>query len=445
MTSDPVPFSVLIMAAGQGERLGAGLPKQYLEIGGKTILRRTLEAFLSLPGLKSLRVVIDPAHVRNYEKSVAGLTLGAPVFGGSDRKQSVWNGLESFYNLLSEDLILIHDAARPFVSKCDISNILQYFKDQASRESLQAATLAVPVSETVRRGCDGLAQDILDRAGLWTIQTPQAFRYGTLRRAHETAPPGSYTDDTGLVSAIGIPVRLVPGSRDNIKITTPEDLIWAKDYVFMRERAMFETRTASGFDVHAFTKAGEKTAVRLCGIDIAAPFGLEGHSDADAGLHALADALLGTIAAGDIGVHFPPSDSRWRGADSREFIDYVFSLVRGKGGRIIHVDMTIICETPKIGPYRAAMQRAIGNMLNLPPDRVSIKATTTEGLGFLGRQEGLAAQAMVSVEFPQDRVFSAGHDPARDLNLTRHPNQGTDHDPAHDPVHDPCGARGSAL
>lgn len=404
------PFSVVIVAAGRGTRTGSDIPKQYLDLGGKTVLRHTIEAFYDLPGLRGLCVVIDPAHEALYASSTDGLSLSPPCYGGKDRKESVYNGLKCFSNLSHDDIVLIHDAARPFIRKQNILDLVHMVGSRSSDFGFDSATLALPVSETLRREENGLAGNILDRTGLWTLQTPQAFRYGLLRRAHDTAPPGAYTDDTGLVSALGLPVHLVPGHRDNIKITTPEDLDWARERMMAdtwKNVRFPETRAATGFDVHAFTKEGEKNAVRLCGIDIPAPFGLVGHSDADAGLHALTDALLGTIAAGDIGTHFPPSDPRWKDADSRIFLEHAATMIHEKGGRIVHVDLTFLCETPKIGPHRIAMQTSVSHMLNLAPERVSIKATTTEKLGFLGRSEGLAAHATASVEFPR----GPDHDP----------------------------------
>ncbi|MCB9978884.1 MAG: 2-C-methyl-D-erythritol 4-phosphate cytidylyltransferase [Rhodospirillales bacterium] len=404
------PFSVLIVAAGHGSRMGSDTPKQYLDLGGKTVLRQTIDVFYGLPGLQEIHIVIDPAHKALYESSITGLSLPTPCYGGDSRKESVYRGLLSFSNALDNDILLIHDAARPLVKKDRIFDVIQALENESSEAGFDAATLALPVSETLRRGSNGIAENFVDRDGLWAIQTPQAFRYGPLRRAHETAPPGIYTDDTGLVSAMGLPVRFVPGHRNNIKITTPEDLDWARGHIMTEPEKgvrIPETRTATGFDVHAFTEKGEKNAVRLCGIDIPAPFGLVGHSDADAGLHALTDALLGTIAAGDIGTHFSPADPRWKGADSRVFIEHATGLVRRKSGRIVHVDLTILCEVPKIGPYRTVMQESVAKMLDISRDRVSIKATTTEGLGFLGRREGLAAQATVSVEFPRE----PDHDP----------------------------------
>lgn len=421
MTSVPVPFSVLIVAAGRGERLGGEIPKQYKDLAGQSVLRRTIACFEKIPGVAGVRVVIDPAHEAWYADSTRGADLLPPAKGGKSRKESVWNGLEEFSNLKDEDILLIHDAARPFLRPEDILNVVQCVKEGYS-ENPCAATLALPVTETLRREeGERIAGGGVDRGGVWMIQTPQAFRYGMLRRAHETAPPGSYTDDTSVVSAVGGVVRLVPGHRDNVKITTPEDWAWAMDHVLKSQGGSgFETRTASGFDVHTFTKERIKAAVRLCGVDIPAPFGLEGHSDADAGLHALTDALLGTLAAGDIGTHFPPSDPRWKGADSSVFVTYAVERIRAARGRIVHADVTVICETPKIGPHRISMQQATARVLGVAAHRVSIKATTTEGLGFTGRREGVAVQATVSVEYPRLDHDDPGHDPS--------------HDPAFDPI-----------
>lgn len=398
-------FRVLIVAAGQGTRLGARVPKQYMDLGGKTVLRRTIEAFQGLPGLKEIRVVIDPAHEPLYASSVAGLSILPSFYGGNSRKESVFNGLIGFYDVMDGDVILVHDAARPFVRRSDILKLVERLGGCSSENGCDSATLALPITETVQReSCEGEGE-ILDRAGLWTLQTPQAFRYGVLRRAHEDNLSGTYTDDTALMRAVGVPVFLVSGHRDNVKITTPEDWAWAKEYVTKSEGGgamISETRTASGFDVHAFDTESLKKDIRLCGIDIPSAFPLRGHSDADVGLHALTDALLGTVAAGDIGVYFPPSDPRWKGADSRIFVEHALALVRSRGGRVVHVDFTILCESPKIGPYRQAMQEAVAGMLGLSSDRVGLKATTTEGLGFVGRREGIAAQALVCVEFPRD-------------------------------------------
>lgn len=379
-------FHLLIVAAGSGTRLGGERPKQYLEIAGKPVLRRTVEVFLKLIPPENIHIVINDAHRALYEQAVAGLPLPPPVPGGSERNESVLNGIKSFSDLKDEDILLVHDAARPFVRPRDILNLVDALKSDCA-----AATLAVPVADTLRRE----GGETVDRSGLWSVQTPQGFLFHIIKQAHEKAN-GNFTDDAGMVAALGIPVRIVEGSRDNIKITTPGDLTLAEDMAMQMEKTQF--RSGLGFDVHSFDTSKEN--VILCGVKIPCPAALSGHSDADAGLHALTDALLGTIGAGDIGSFFPPSDPQWKGADSRIFIEKALSLVHEKGGRVVNADITFICEMPKIGPHRAAMQQNLGALLGLPPDRIGIKATTSEGMGFTGRKEGLAAQAIVSVEFP---------------------------------------------
>lgn len=382
-------WHLLIPAAGSGSRLGGAVPKQYVKIYGKSILRHTLEAFLDIPGLQSLRVIIDSTAEELYRESVQGLNLPPPAFGGKNRKQSVFNGINGFFNLRNEERLLIHDAARPFVSKEEILSVIKVL------EGSPAVSLAVPVSDTLRRQ-DG---PYVDRNGLWALQTPQGFYYGVIRQAHEKATPNApATDDTSLVAALGIPVTLVEGRRSNFKITTMDDFEMAEQ--LMRGMKPMETRTGMGFDVHAFTAPGVKKSVRLCGVDIPHDRGLEGHSDADAGLHAVTDALLGALAAGDIGQHFPPSDPQWKGVDSAVFLKKAVDMVAACGGRIINVDVTLICEAPKIGPHREAMQKRVAEICGLTPERVGIKATTTEKLGFTGRKEGLAAQAVATVSIP---------------------------------------------
>lgn len=378
------PFYMLIVAAGRGERLGGEIPKQYRPLLGKPVLRHALETCLSCPGLAGLRVVIDPAHMPLYDAAAEGLGLPPPVLGGNTRSSSVFNGIKLFSDLQDEDFLLIHDAARPFVTQAGILSVVRALTESP------AATLAVPVADTMRRGSGGLVGEAMDRTDAFALQTPQGFHYGVIRRAHESSKGPDATDDTALVSALGVPVKLVAGSRRNFKITTPEDMEIA-------ERMMNpETRTGTGFDVHAFT---EGSSVRLCGVDIPFERALAGHSDADAGLHALTDALLGTIAAGDIGSHFPPSDPRWKGADSAIFLREAARLVAQRWGRIVHLDLTIVCEAPKIGPHREAMRARISDILEISMDQVSVKATTTEGLGFTGRGEGIAVQAVASCAF----------------------------------------------
>ncbi len=381
-------FYLLIVAAGSGSRFGGEVPKQYLEICGKSVLRRTIEAFLTLVPPEHIHIVINPAHRALYDKAVAGLDLPPPVSGGGERRDSVSNGISSFSGLKDDDILLIHDAARPFIRSRDISSLVCSLEGACS-----AATLAVPVSDTLRHDENGKT---VDRSGLWSIQTPQAFRLRVIRQAHaSSAEP--FTDDAGMMAAIGVPVKMVEGTRDNFKITTPKDWLLAQDIIMrMEEKTQF--RTGLGFDVHRFDPSRQN--VTLCGVELPCPAALSGHSDADAGLHALTDALLGTIGAGDIGSFFPPSDPQWKGADSRTFVEKALLLVREKGGRLVNVDVTFICEMPKIGPYRQAMQQKLGVLLDLAADRIGIKATTSEAMGFTGRKEGLAAQAIVSVEFP---------------------------------------------
>lgn len=371
-----IPFYAVIAAGGSGSRLGGDVPKQYLKIGGKAVLRRTIEAFLVCPGLKGLTVVIDPVHESLYKEAVAGLAQPPFVAGGHDRKSSVYNGLKAL-SAADEAVVLIHDAARPFIDPAQISAVAGAAYDH------RAATLAIPVSDTLY--CSN-NNNYVNRNGLWTVQTPQAFHYGLIMKAHAQA--GEYTDDTSLVAALGHEIKLVPGSRENFKITTMDDLQMAQKLLPR------STRTGMGFDVHAFT-AGNK--VRLCGVDIPHTHALAGHSDADAALHAITDALLGAIAAGDIGQHFPPSDLKWKGADSAVFLRHAVDMVRARSGEIVNLDVTIICEAPKIGPHREKMQARVAKICGIRPDQVGVKATTTEGLGFTGRGEGIAAQAVATI------------------------------------------------
>lgn len=385
---------VLIAAAGSGQRLGGDLPKQYRVIAGKTVLRHSIECFLAAGfSGKQIGVVIDPVHESLYKEAVRGLDLSPVSYGGNTRNESVYKGLNSFVNIKDEEIVLVHDAARPFLRSLEINNLLM------ALELCPAATLAIPVADTLRYGEQDqpVLGKTVDRNQLWAVQTPQGFHYGALMGAYENADPSKdYTDETSLVSDCGIDVAIVKGHRQNFKITTQDDLeLTAR--LMTRASTNMETRTGTGFDVHAFAD-GDK--VRLCGIDIPHDRRLSGHSDADVGLHAITDALLGAVAAGDIGSHFPPSDPQWKGAESSVFLDKAVALVKEQGGRITNIDLTLICEAPKIGPHREAMQARVAEICGLMADRVSIKATTTEGLGFTGRKEGIAAQAMATVVLP---------------------------------------------
>ncbi|MBI2234823.1 MAG: bifunctional 2-C-methyl-D-erythritol 4-phosphate cytidylyltransferase/2-C-methyl-D-erythritol 2,4-cyclodiphosphate synthase [Micavibrio aeruginosavorus] len=381
------PFSVIIVAGGSGTRLGSDMPKQYQKIGHFSILEQCIKQFLSCVTLSQIRLVCDPAHANLYHDTLTAYHLPQPAPSGKDRKQSVFNGLMTLDHLGPQEIILIHDAARPMVSRAEIEAVAR----AAARDG--AATLAVPVADTLRREGGGT----IDRAGLWAVQTPQAFRFGLLRAAHEQfRNDDRFTDDASLVEAAGHSVTIVPGNRRNFKITTQDDLDLAR--TIMSDQ--METRTGFGFDVHAFDPA-KPGPVMLGGVAIPHPRGLAGHSDADVGLHALTDALLSTIAAGDIGTHFPPSDPQWKGADSTVFLAHAIKLLHEKKAAITLLDLTFLCEEPRIGPHREAMQRVISRVSGVSEDRISIKATTTEKLGFTGRGEGIAAQALATVQFPK--------------------------------------------
>jgi 2-C-methyl-D-erythritol 4-phosphate cytidylyltransferase/2-C-methyl-D-erythritol 2,4-cyclodiphosphate synthase len=386
----------LVVAAGRGERFGAELPKQYVELGGRPLLRHSLEAFCAHPAVAGVAVVYQPAHQALYDAATAGLPLLPPISGGASRQGSVLNGLEGVAGV-APDRVLIHDAARPFVDRGIIDRTL------AALETSAGAIAAVPVTDTIKRAHghagEALIAGTVDRRLLWRAQTPQAFRYRAILAAHRQAVGAELTDDAAVAESAGLAVSLVMGAEDNFKVTTAADLERAEALLAARGTT-FDYRMATGFDVHRFT-AGD--GIMICGIRIPHDFGLEGHSDADVGLHALTDALLGTIGAGDIGMHFPPSDERWRGADSSRFIGHAAELIAARGGAIVHVDLTVICERPKIGPHRAAMIERVATLLGLAPDRVSVKATTTEQLGFTGRREGIAAQAAATVRLPANR------------------------------------------
>lgn len=394
MSSHPkAPRTIaLIVAAGSGSRMGQDLPKQYLTLGGKPVLRHCLEAFMAHPGISGVRVVINASFRDLYDQAAAGLDLLAPVQGGKTRQESVRLGLES---LASEapDYVLIHDAARPFIDAGTIDRTI----DALARHA--GALVAVPVVDTLKRGrADGdvtFSGTTVDRAGLYRAQTPQGFRFREILAAHrEAANAGpEMTDDAAVAEAVGLDVVLVTGHEDNFKITNPADLARA-EHLMSQE---MEYRTGNGFDVHRLIPGD---GVIMCGVTIPYHQKLEGHSDADVGMHALTDAILGAIGAGDIGQHFPPSDPQWRGAPSWKFLAHAQKLVSDKGGRIAHCDITIICEKPKVGPHRAAMAAKLAEILNLSLDRISVKATTTEQLGFTGRGEGIAAQATATVALP---------------------------------------------
>ena len=383
----------LIVAAGSGSRAGSGAPKQYTPIAGKPMLRWAVERSLAAGTFDHVVCVIGAGHEQLYRQAVSGLTLPPPADGGATRRASVLNGLEAIADLKPE-FVSIQDAARPLVDGEEVRALMARIAD-----GCDGAIAALPVVDTLKRG-DGEISQTVTRAGLWQAQTPQLFRYRPILAAHRRAAAlpetqrDALTDDAAVAELAGLRVALVAGRAENFKVTTSADLI-------RLERAListaFETRIGTGFDVHAF---GPGDQVTLCGIRIPHERGLVGHSDADVALHALTDAIMGAIGAGDIGQHFPPSDPQWRGAASARFLRHAADLLAQRGGRLVNADLTIICERPKIGPHRAAMAASIAQILAVPAGRISVKATTTEKLGFTGRGEGIAVQAMVSVTLP---------------------------------------------
>jgi 2-C-methyl-D-erythritol 4-phosphate cytidylyltransferase/2-C-methyl-D-erythritol 2,4-cyclodiphosphate synthase len=379
--------AVLVVAAGKGERAGGAVPKQYAPLLGTPILRWTLEAFARHPKVDVVQVVIGADDEAHYAAATAGLKLAPVLAGGPTRQHSVMHGLEALAHR-RPDYVLIHDAARPLVSAKTVDAVLVALETGA-----EGAVPLLPVADTLRKKVDGRWVTV-PRDGLLRAQTPQGFRFAKILEAHRTFAREDVTDDMALAEMAGLHVEAVPGEDGNMKVTNPEDFAIAEAHLRAR---LGENCTGMGYDVHRFT-AGDH--VWLCGIRVPHDHGLEGHSDADAGLHALTDAILGAIGEGDIGQHFPPTDERWRGAPSWKFLDHAANLVSAKGGAIVHCDVTIICERPKVGPHREAMRARIAEILKLDVARVSVKATTTEGLGFEGRREGLAAQAVATVRLP---------------------------------------------
>ena len=379
--------TALIVAAGTGERFGSAVPKQYALLAGKPILRWSVEQFRCHPRVGNVVVVIQPGHRSLYDDAVAGLDLPEPVDGGSTRQESVRRGLEAL-QCYAPRLVLIHDAARPLVTAAIVDEVCNGLDQQAG------TIPALSVTDTLHRGNGATLDMPVGRNGLWRAQTPQGFVFSDILAAHRSAACVAMTDDAAVARHAGISVGVVRGSEDNFKVTTVEDLARAERVLAVGQ---VDIRTGLGFDVHRFA-TGDRLV--LCGVSIPHERGLEGHSDADVGLHALTDALLGAIGAGDIGMHFPPTDPRWRAADSALFLRHAASLVAARGGAIASADVTLICESPKIGPHRIAMTARVSELLGVALDRVSVKATTTEQLGFTGRREGIAAQAVATVRLP---------------------------------------------
>jgi len=384
-------FSAVIVAAGAGLRAGGDLPKQWRPLLGKPVVRWSAQA-LRDAGADPLVVVCpagDEARARVLLGDLPGVIL---VSGGKERIDSVRAGLDALRSAAPE-VVLIHDAARPFVTLAHVQALIEALSDA------DAALPALPVSDTMKRaGPDGRVTHTVDRTHLWRAQTPQAFRFNVLTEAYAAWPPGETpTDDAGVVERFGGAVAMTPGDPLLMKLTYAEDFPMAEKLAEAFGGAQRTTRVGQGVDAHRFC---DGDSVWLCGVRIPHTQALLGHSDADAGLHALTDAILGAIGEGDIGDHFPPTDPKWRGAASDQFLAHAVELVRARGGRMINADVTLICERPKIKPHRAAMRQRLAELLGLPLDRVSVKATTMEEMGFTGRSEGLAAQAVCMVETP---------------------------------------------
>jgi 2-C-methyl-D-erythritol 4-phosphate cytidylyltransferase/2-C-methyl-D-erythritol 2,4-cyclodiphosphate synthase len=391
--------AALIVAAGRGVRASGSnglIPKQYLQVGGVPMLTRAIGAFACDPRVDDVIVVIHPDDGALYEAAAQPFIsrLRAPARGGAERQDSVRSGLEALA-AKPPSHVLIHDAARPFVEPSLIDRVINGLAEH------DAALPCVPVTDTLTAASGGLMTGSLPREGLWRAQTPQGFRFEAILAAHRASAKearASFTDDASIAQWFGIDVALVEGAESNRKLTSAEDIASADELLRLRAgRAGGAQRVATGYDVHAF---GPGDAVILCGVRIPHDKKLIGHSDADVGMHALTDALLGTIADGDIGVHFPPSDARWRGVASEVFLKDAAARLKARGGRIVHVDLTFICEVPRIGPYRDAMRAKLAECLGIDADQVSIKATTNEGLGFIGRGEGIAAMATATVRLP---------------------------------------------
>ena len=387
MSNPEVSVDALVLAAGRGTRFGGAVPKPYLDLAGQSVLGRGLAALIAHPGVQGVRVVIHPDDRDLYDRATAGLDLLPPIAGGAARQDSARLGLESLAER-APGRVLIHDAARPFPTPLLIGRVLGALDD------VPAVVPALAVRDTLKRGDRGRVTATVAREGLWHAQTPQGFDYAAILAAHRTAAGTALTDDAAVAEAAGLSVALVEGEEGNVKITTAADLARAERRF---PGAASEIRVGTGFDVH---RLADGEGLTLCGVAVPFAKTLVGHSDSDVGLHALTDALLGAVGGGDIGVHFPPGDPKWADMDSGNFVRHAAALVSEAGGSIVNVDVTLICEAPRIAPHRAAMIGRIAEILGIDPARVSVKATSTERLGFAGRGEGIAAQAAAAVRLP---------------------------------------------
>jgi 2-C-methyl-D-erythritol 4-phosphate cytidylyltransferase/2-C-methyl-D-erythritol 2,4-cyclodiphosphate synthase len=383
--------AAIIVAAGRGSRLG-GSPKQYRRIAGEAVIRKSFRRFVEHEIIAHIQPVIHKDDIEVFTQAVAGMRFLAPVLGGATRQDSVRAGLEALTPLQPE-IVLIHDAARPFVSAALIDRAVESVRQR------NAAVPGLAVVDAVKKvDVDGRILETIERGSLRTVQTPQAFRYDTLLRAHRRAHAegiSDFPDDAALAEWAGMEVTVFEGERENVKLTTADDLQRAERDA---HQVLTDVRTATGFDVHAF---GDGDHVWLGGVRIPHTRALTGHSDADVVLHALTDAVLGALADGDIGHHFPPSDERWRGASSDQFLAFAVERVGARGGDITLLDATVLCEAPRVGPHRDAIRASIAQIAGISVNRVAVKATTTERLGFTGRGEGIAALATATIRLPE--------------------------------------------
>ena len=394
-------IAVILVAAGRGSRAGEGLPKQYRDIGGRPLLARTLDAFLAVPEVDAILTVIHPDDALLFEVArqrtapATACRILPPTPGAESRQTSTLAGLRALAARPgpAPDIVLIHDAARPFASRQLIARAI------AAARQHGAAVPVLALTDTIKQvSADGAVLTTVDRASLRAAQTPQAFAFGLILGAHEAAAARGetdLTDDAAIAEAAGHRVAIFAGEAGNMKITTPGDFAKAEAAL---ARPMTDIRTGQGFDVHAFAPGDH---VWLGGLRLAHTHSLAGHSDADVALHALTDAILGALADGDIGAHFPPSDPLWRGARSEIFLKDAAARVTRRGGTIAHLDLTLICEAPKIGPHREAMRASVAAIAGVSVERVAVKATTSEGLGFTGRREGIAAMALATLRLPE--------------------------------------------
>ncbi|MEI7805442.1 MAG: bifunctional 2-C-methyl-D-erythritol 4-phosphate cytidylyltransferase/2-C-methyl-D-erythritol 2,4-cyclodiphosphate synthase [Hyphomicrobiales bacterium] len=387
----PGVVAAVVVAAGRGLRAGGETPKQFRPLLGQPVIRPSLAMLAAHPEVNLVQPVIHPGDRALYEAASGGLDLLPPAFGGATRQASVLAGLEALAKH-SPQIVLVHDAARPFASPALVSRAI------AAAKNSGAAVPALGVTDTVKSvDANGLVSETLDRNTLRIVQTPQAFGFDVVLGAHRKAAAAGredFSDDAALAEWAGLDVSVFEGEAGNVKLTSVDDFARAET---MQLAALSDIRMGSGIDVHAF---GPGNHVTLGGVRISHERGLVGHSDADVVLHALVDAILGALAEGDIGAHFPPSDPQWRGASSDRFLKFAVERVAARGGMIAHCDLNIVCEAPRIGPHRDAMRATIAAIANIPVDRVAVKATTSEGLGFTGRGEGIAAFATVTIRLP---------------------------------------------